>query len=79
MPNPKILKSVNTEEVGTLKILQQTEASQSVAEGKGIKEATDGAEATFVLTTRNAEGRQCYNQHDRVTVEIRDEQGRERQ
>ena len=77
VPNPKMLKTVNTEEVGTLKTLQQTEASQSVAEGKGIKEGAVGVEAQFVLTTRNAEGRQCYNKHDRVTVEIRDEQGRE--
>ena len=76
VPNPKMLKTVNTEEVGTLKTLQQTEASQSVAEGNGIKEGTVEVEAQFVLTTRNAEGRQCYNKHDHVTVEIRDEQGR---
>ena len=29
------------------------------------------------MTTRNAQGRQCYYTHDRVTVEISDEQGRE--
>ena len=75
--NPKMLKTVNTEEVGTLKILQQTEASQSVAEGKGIEEGTVGVEAQFVLITRNAEGRQCYNKHDRVAIAISDEQGRE--
>ena len=77
VPNPKMVKTVDAEEVGALKILQPTEASQSVAEGKGIEEATVGVEAKFVLTTRNAEGRQCYNKHDRVTVEIRDERGRE--
>ena len=77
VPNQKMLKTVNTEEIGTLKILLETEASQSVAEGKGIHEGTVEAEAQFVLTTRNAEGEQCYNKHDRVTVEIRDEQGRE--
>ena len=70
-----MLKTVNTGELGTLQVLQQTEASQSVAEGKGIEEATVRAEAEFVLTTRSAEGRQCYNKH--VTLEIRDEQGRE--
>ena len=77
VPNPNVLKAVNTEEVGTLKTLQQIEASQSVVEGKGIEEATVGVEAQFVLTARNAEGRQCYNEHDLVTVEISDEQGRE--
>ena len=77
VPNQKMSRTVNTEEIGTLKILHQTEASQSVAEGKGLKEGTVGVEAQFVLTTRNAEGEQCYNKHDRVTVEIWDEQGRE--
>ena len=77
VPNQKMLKTVNTEEIGTLEILHETKASQSVAEGKGIREGTVGVEAQFVLTTKNAVGRQCYNKHDRVTVEIRDEQGRE--
>ena len=72
-----MLEIVNAEEIGTLKLLQQTEASQSVVEGKGLEEGTVGGEAQFVLTTKNAEGRQCYNKHDHVMVEIRDEQGRE--
>jgi len=75
--NQKMLKTVNTEEIGTLEILQQTEASQSVAEGKGIQEGTVGVESQFVLTTKNTVGRQCYSKHDRVKVEISDEQGRE--
>ena len=75
--NQKMLEIVNAEDIGTLKLQQQTEASQSVAEGKGLEEGTVGGEAQFVLTTRNAEGRQCYNKHDRVMVEIRDEQGRQ--
>ena len=66
VPNPKMLKTVNTEEVGTLEILQQSEASQCVAEGKGIEEGTVGVEGEFVLTTRNAEGRQCYKKHDQI-------------
>ena len=77
VPNQKLSKIVNTEEIGTLEILHETKASQSVVEGKGIREGTVGVEAQFVLTTKNAVGRQCYNKHDRVTVEIRDEQGRE--
>ncbi len=75
--NQKMLETVNTEEIGILEILQQTKASQSAAEGKGLEEGTVGGETQFVVTTRNSEGRQCYNKHDRVTVEIRDEQGRE--
>ena len=75
--NQEILKIVNTEDIGTLKILQQTEASQSIVEGKNIQKGTVGCETQFFLVTKTAEGRQCYNKHDRVTVEIRDEQGRE--
>ena len=77
LENRNLLETFNTEGLGTLEILQQTEASQSVAEGKGLEEGTIGAVAQFVVTTRDSEGRQCYNKHDRVTVEIRDEQGRE--
>ena len=75
--NQKMLETVNTEEIGTLEILHQTKASQSVAEGKGLEEETAGGEGQFVVKTRNVEGRQCYNKRDRVTVEIRDQQGRE--
>jgi len=75
--NQKILNTVNTEEIGFLEILHQTKENQCIAEGKGLEEGTVGGEAQFVMTTRNAQGRQCYNKHDRVTVEIRDEQRRE--
>ena len=75
--NQKILDVVSTEEIGTLQMLQQTTASQSTAEGKGFEDVIINREAQFVLTTKNAEGRQCYNERDNVTVEIRNEQGRE--
>jgi len=75
--NQKLLNIVNTEEIGSLENLHQTKASQCIAEGNGLEEGTVGAEAQFVLKRRNAQARQCYHKHDRVTVEIRDEQGRE--
>ena len=75
--NQKMLEIVNVEEIGTLKLLQQTEASHSFAEGKGLEEGTTGGQAQFLLTTRNAEGRRCYNKHDLIMVEISEEQGRE--
>ena len=75
--NQKLLDTVSTEEIGTLQMPQKTKASQSVAEGKGLEYVIVNCEAQFFLTTRNAEGRQCYNERDHVTVEIRDEQGRE--
>ena len=50
---------------------------QSNAEGKGINEVIVGLEAQFVLTTRSAEGEQCYEARDFVTVEIRNQQGQD--
>ena len=55
----------------------KTKSLKSRAEGKGITEVTVGLEAQFVLTTRNAENEQCYEQCDIVTVEIRNDDGRE--
>ena len=75
--NEKLLTTVNAEEIGSLEILHQTKASQCIAKGKGLEEGTVGGDAQFVLTTRNAQGRQCFNNHDHVTVAISDEQGRE--
>ena len=75
--NQNLLDTVNNEEIGILEIPQQTKGSQSVAEGKGLNETFAGRETQFTLTTKTAEGRQCYNKRDRVTVEIRDQRGRE--
>ena len=75
--NEKLLTTVNSEEIGFLEILHQTKTSQCIAEGKGLEEGIVEGEAQFILTTRNAQGRQCYSKHDRVTVEISDEHGQE--
>ena len=75
--NQKLLDTVNSEEIGIFEILHQTNASQSIAEGKGLNETFAGRETEFALTTKTAEGRQCYNKRDCVTMEIRDQRGRE--
>ena len=77
MQNQKLLDTVTSEEIGIFEILHQKKASQSIAEGKGLNETFAGGETEFILTTKTAEGRQCYNKRDRVTVEIQDERGRE--
>ena len=77
-PNKSLIAKANSEGVGSLKqIISQTKSRNSKAEGKGITEVTVGLEAQFVLTTRNAENEQCYEQCDIVTVEIRNDNGRE--
>ena len=75
--NQKIENVINSEEIGFLEILSPIKANESIAEGKGLREGTVGREAQFNLTTRNANKRQCYDKRDNVTVEMRDEHGRE--
>ena len=76
--NKTLLEKAATEGIGSFKtFLNKTEAQQSNAEGKGINEVIVGLEAQFVLTTRNAEGEQCYEARDCVTVEIRNQQGQD--
>ena len=75
--NQKIENIIKSEEIGFLELLSPTKASESIAEGKGLNEGIVGREAQFNLTTRNANKRQCYDKRDNVTVEMRDEHGRE--
>ena len=73
--NYKLFNTVKTEQIGTLK--KPTKASHCDIEGKGLEVGIALREAHFTLTTKDTEGRQCYDERDHVTVEIRDEQGRE--
>ena len=70
--NKILLDSLNSDGIGTFQtFMTNTCAHQSTAEGEGISEASVGLESNFLLTTRNAEGEQCYNESDCVTVEIK--------
>ena len=75
--NQKIENIIKNEEIGFLEVFIPSTAIESVAEGKGLREGTVGREAQFNLTTRNANKKQCYDKRDNVTVEMRDEHGRE--
>ena len=72
-----MLDIVNGEEIGVLEEAFRTKASESLAEGDGLKEGTVARKTQFNLITRNAERKQWYDERDRVTVEIKDEQERE--
>ena len=64
------------EGIGSIRaFLSETRADQTIAEGEGLTEAIVGIQAEFVLTTRNAEGRQCHDERNRITVEIKNQQG----
>ena len=69
---------VNSEDIGFLeRPAYRAKARESLAEGEGLKEGTVGRKAQFNLITRNVERKQRYDKHDRVTVEIKDEQEQE--
>ena len=72
--NQKLFDLAYREQIGSLKSTQ-TRAQQSSADGKGINEAIVGLEAQLVVTTRNAEGQQCHDDYDSVSLEIRNRQG----
>jgi len=74
--NETLLEKATAEGIGSFKtFLSKTEAQQSNAEGNGINEIIVGLEAQFVLTTRNAEGEQCYEALDCITVKMKNQQG----
>ena len=75
--NQKIENVNKREEIGFLEILFPTKASESIAEGKGLREGTVGREAQFNLTTRNTNKKQCYDKRDNVKIEMRDKHGHE--
>ena len=56
-------------------VVLMTDVSQSLAEGKGLKETELGAETNFTVTTRDSGGNQSYNEQDQVTVKIRSPTG----
>ena len=72
--NQKLLDLACEEQIGSLKSTQ-TRAQQSSADGKVINEAIVGLEAQLVVTTRNAEGQQCHDDYDSVSLEISNRQG----
>ena len=72
--NQKLFDLACGEQIGSLKSTQ-TRAQQSSAGGTGINKAIVGLEAQLVVTTRNAEGQQCHDDYDSVSLEIRNRQG----
>ena len=74
--NEKLSDHVSVEQLGCFKcFLTNSIPQQSSTKGKGIREATVGLEAQIVVTTRNAQGEQCYEERVCITLEIRNRQG----
>ena len=76
--NESLMHNANSEGTGSFEaFLSKTIAKQSSVEGKANIEATVGLEAKIAVTTRNAKGKQCYEERDCVTVEITNRQGQD--
>jgi len=68
--NEEDIQSVRRAFLGEVGV-STTDPLQSVAEGKGLKQAEAGREASLTITTKNAEGQQCYNEIDQMVVKVR--------
>ena len=71
--NEQLFNDVHTEQLGFLKT--KTNLEKSTVEGKGISEPTVGLLAEIVVITRNIIGEQVYDQNNRITLEIRKNEG----
>ena len=72
--NKKLIDQVSSDGVGSF-FLSKTKSNNSDAVGKGITDVTVGLKAQFVLTTRSAENKRCYEQFNSVNMKIRNDQG----
>ena len=68
---------INDELVETLRcavpgrlLVSNTDHLQSVAEGKGLKEAVVGSKAEVVITTKDSNQKQCYDEDDQIIVKV---------
>ena len=50
---------------------------QSVVEGKGLKEADVGNEVEFVITAKDSNQKQCYDEDDQISVKLETPSGEE--
>ena len=72
--NKKLIDQVSSDGVGSF-FLSKTKSNNSGAVGKGITDVTVGLKAQFVLTTRSAENKRCYEQFTSVSMEMGNDQG----
>ena len=71
--NEELLNDVHAKRLGFLKT--KTNPKESTVEGKGISEGTVGLMAEIVVITRNIMKEGVYDQNNRVTMEIRNDDG----
>ena len=67
--NEELVKTLRCAIPGRL-VVSNTDHLQSVAEGKGLKEAEVKKAADFVITTKDSNQKQCYGEDDRIIVKV---------
>ena len=74
--NEKLIDDLKVQQIGCFEsFITKTSPEDSSAEGKGMREGTVGLKAEIIVTTRNSQKGQCYQEYDRVTLEIRNREG----
>ena len=56
-------------------VVTKTDPSKCLAEGQNSKEVEERNEACFVIVTKDSEGLQCYQQDDKIKVDILTQEG----
>ena len=51
-------------------VIRGTDPLRSLAQGKGLKEAEVGRDSNFTITTKDSEGKRCFNDDDQITVKV---------
>ena len=74
--NEELVDSVKRAVPGRV-VLSNADPLQSVAEGKGLQEADVEREATFVIRTKDSNGKQCYDENDQIIVKVETPSGEE--
>ena len=72
--NDKLVETLVHDLPGRL-VVSNTDHLQSVAEGRGLQEADAGKEADFIITTKDSNEKQCYDEDDRLIVKIETSSG----
>ena len=75
--NKKLVESVRYAVPGRVVVDTYTDPLQSVAEGKGLREAETGNETQFVIRTKDSNGKQCYDENEQITVKVEAPSGKE--
>ena len=74
--NEELVESVRHAVPGRV-VVSNADPLQSVAEGKGLQQAQAGRDIQFTITTKDSNGKQCYDEEDEIIVKVETPSGEE--